>query len=342
MKDVAPAIPRLGVPEYNWWNEALHGVARSGLATVFPQAIGLAATWNDSLMLRIATVISDEARAKYHDYIAPRQPSALSGAHVLVAEHQHLSRSALGSRPGDVRRGSVSHRHDRRAVHSRVAGQRSEVPQDRVDGEAFRGAQRPGAGAPHVRRGRERTRSARELPAALRDGHQGRRRVLAHVRVQPHRRQAGVRQRHAAARTSCATSGSSRATSCPTAARSTTSIGVTSSQPRPAEAAADGVKTGTDLECRSRRPTPRGRTRRVCRRGASGADHRGGDRRLGVATCSSRGSSSACSTTVEGAVGEIPISDLDSPMHHALAMHAARESMVLLKNERNTLPLTKS
>ena len=43
MKDVAPAIPRLAVPEYNWWNEALHGVARSGLATVFPQAIGLAA-----------------------------------------------------------------------------------------------------------------------------------------------------------------------------------------------------------------------------------------------------------------------------------------------------------
>ncbi len=70
MNDVAPAIPRLGVPEYNWWNEALHGVARSGLATVFPQAIGLAATWNDSLMLDVATVISDEARAKYHDYIA--------------------------------------------------------------------------------------------------------------------------------------------------------------------------------------------------------------------------------------------------------------------------------
>src|SRR5437867_7779866 len=45
MKDRAPAIPRLGIPEYNWWNEALHGVARSGLATVFPQAIGLAATW---------------------------------------------------------------------------------------------------------------------------------------------------------------------------------------------------------------------------------------------------------------------------------------------------------
>ena len=74
MNDVAPAIPRLGVPAYNWWNEALHGVARAGLATVFPQAIGLAATWDDSLMLRVATVISDEARAKYHELHAPRQP----------------------------------------------------------------------------------------------------------------------------------------------------------------------------------------------------------------------------------------------------------------------------
>ncbi len=69
MKDVAPAIPRLGIPAYQWWNEALHGVARSGLATVFPQAIGLAATWDDALMFRTASTISDEARAKYHEYI---------------------------------------------------------------------------------------------------------------------------------------------------------------------------------------------------------------------------------------------------------------------------------
>jgi len=69
MNDVAAAIPRLGVPEYNWWNEALHGVARSGLATVFPQAIGMAAMWDDSLMLRVATVISDEARAKHQEYL---------------------------------------------------------------------------------------------------------------------------------------------------------------------------------------------------------------------------------------------------------------------------------
>ncbi len=69
MKDVAAGVERLGIPEYNWWNEALHGVARSGLATVFPQAIGLAATWDDSLMYRMATVISDEARAKHEEYV---------------------------------------------------------------------------------------------------------------------------------------------------------------------------------------------------------------------------------------------------------------------------------
>ena len=64
----APAIPRLSVPEYNWWNEALHGVARSGWATVFPQSITLAASWDEDLMFEVSSIISDEARAKFHDY----------------------------------------------------------------------------------------------------------------------------------------------------------------------------------------------------------------------------------------------------------------------------------
>lgn len=64
----APAIPRLGIPSYNWWNEALHGVARAGIATVFPQAIGMAATFDEDLLYRIADVISTEGRAKYHEF----------------------------------------------------------------------------------------------------------------------------------------------------------------------------------------------------------------------------------------------------------------------------------
>ena len=68
MMDRSPAIDRLGIPAYNWWNEALHGVARTGLATVFPQAIALAATFDETAMFETFTVISDEARAKYHNY----------------------------------------------------------------------------------------------------------------------------------------------------------------------------------------------------------------------------------------------------------------------------------
>jgi beta-glucosidase len=66
MQNSAPAIPRLNIPEYDWWNEALHGVAYAGLATVFPQAIGLAATWDPDLMYRTADAISTEARAKFN------------------------------------------------------------------------------------------------------------------------------------------------------------------------------------------------------------------------------------------------------------------------------------
>jgi beta-glucosidase len=69
MMNAAPAIPRLGVPEYNWWNECLHGVARAGLATVFPQAIGLAAGWDEDMQHDMATAISDEARAKHHEFV---------------------------------------------------------------------------------------------------------------------------------------------------------------------------------------------------------------------------------------------------------------------------------
>ena len=60
MQNVAPAIPRLKVPAYNWWSEALHGVVGAGQATVFPQAIGLAATWDTHLMHQVSTIISTE------------------------------------------------------------------------------------------------------------------------------------------------------------------------------------------------------------------------------------------------------------------------------------------
>ena len=132
MQSTAPAIPRLGVPAYNWWNEALHGVMQ-GRATVFPQAIGLAATWERRLMKRVADAISTEARAKYHDApdaagaVGPRRAGDATGSDrrpdLLVAEHQHLPRSALGTRAGDVRRGSLPHvPHGRRLRRSACRG----------------------------------------------------------------------------------------------------------------------------------------------------------------------------------------------------------------------------
>jgi beta-glucosidase len=75
MQSTAPAIERLGVPAYNWWNEALHGVAQ-GRASVFPQAIGLAASWDTDLMYRVASIISTEARAKYHDAQTRPRPTS--------------------------------------------------------------------------------------------------------------------------------------------------------------------------------------------------------------------------------------------------------------------------
>src|ERR1035437_6074527 len=85
MQNSAPAIPRLGVPVYNWWNEALHGVA-SGRATVFPEPIGLGATWDADLVHRVADAISTEARAKYHEAL----------------RHDPIPEPASGNSPGRI------------------------------------------------------------------------------------------------------------------------------------------------------------------------------------------------------------------------------------------------
>ena len=79
MRNAAPAIERLGIPAYEWWNEGLHGVARAGYATVFPQAIGLAAAWDTDLMHQVADVISTEARAKHHEFVRHNQRARYEG-----------------------------------------------------------------------------------------------------------------------------------------------------------------------------------------------------------------------------------------------------------------------
>lgn len=102
IKYEAPAIERLNIPEYNYWNEALHGVARAGVATVFPQAIGLAATFDDQLINDIADVIGTEGRAKYNeftkhedrdiykDWLFGRLTSIFSVIHVGDVDMKHM------------------------------------------------------------------------------------------------------------------------------------------------------------------------------------------------------------------------------------------------------------
>ena len=73
------AVERLGIPAYNWWNEALHGVARAGTATVFPQAIGLAAMFDREQMHKVGEVISTEGRAKYNAYTSEEDRDIYKG-----------------------------------------------------------------------------------------------------------------------------------------------------------------------------------------------------------------------------------------------------------------------
>ena len=68
LKFDAPPVERLGVPAYNWWNEALHGVARAGTATMFPQAIAMAAMFDADMVEHIGSIIAEEGRAKYNEY----------------------------------------------------------------------------------------------------------------------------------------------------------------------------------------------------------------------------------------------------------------------------------
>ena len=79
MTNDSAAIDRLGIPAYNWWNECLHGIARSGRATVFPETIGMAATWDTDFLFREASAISDEARAKYNEYVRRGKRSIYQG-----------------------------------------------------------------------------------------------------------------------------------------------------------------------------------------------------------------------------------------------------------------------
>jgi len=127
MVHTSAAIPRLGIPEYNWWNECLHGVARAGRATVFPQSIGMAASFDDALLYRIGTAISDEARVKFHQAGNLGNRGQYFGL-TFWTPNINLFRDP---RWDAVRKLTANARIDRpygRGVDQRSAGQRCELP----------------------------------------------------------------------------------------------------------------------------------------------------------------------------------------------------------------------
>ena len=166
----APAIPRLGIPAYNWWNEGLHGVARAGDRDRVPAGDRPGAPCGTRALLhRIADGDLRRGARQAPRVPAPGRSRALQGADVLVAEHQHLPRPALGARPRDLRRGSVP---DRRAWASRsVRGLQGDDPRylkTVATPEALRRTQRPRRAAPRLRRRRQPEGPARDLPARVR------------------------------------------------------------------------------------------------------------------------------------------------------------------------------
>ena len=182
MQDIARAIPRLGIPAYNWWNEGLHGVARAGHATVFPQAIGLAATWDTDLVHRIADVVSTEARAKYNDALQHGNTGRYFGL-TFWSPNINIFRDPRWGR-GQETYGEDPFQSHWRSFRHRAAGRRSQVSENGFHPQAFCRSQRPGNPASSLRRARFFARFCRHVcPRISRHGHGGPR-GFRHVRVQ--------------------------------------------------------------------------------------------------------------------------------------------------------------
>ena len=129
MMNTTPAIERLGIPQYDWWNEALHGVARAGKATVFPQAIAMAATFDDDALYETFTMVSDEARAKYHQYQKDKEYDRYKGL-TFWTPNINIFRDPRWTWHGNLWRRSVPDRTDGRCRSERLAGRRSQILQD--------------------------------------------------------------------------------------------------------------------------------------------------------------------------------------------------------------------
>jgi beta-glucosidase len=338
MRDHAPAIPRLGVPAYFWWNESLHGVAFAGDATNFPQVIGMAATWDAPLIHREAEVISTEARAKYNEAIRHDQHEQFFGL-TFWAPNINIFRDPRWGR-GQETYGEDPFLTGRMAV-AFVTGMQG------TDPNFFRVISTPKHFAVHS--GPESTRHQANVDVSAHD--------LEDTYLPAFR--AAVTEADPQS-VMCAYNSIDGAPACANTMllrdhlRSAWSFsGYVVSDcaavadintghhyaPDMAQAAADAVKAGTDLECGfgNGQAFP-ALVDAVHRNLITEADLDVALRRLFRA----RFKLGMFDPPNSFAYGRIPFSEVNSPEHRQLSLQAARESMVLLKDDHHILPLNRS
>ena len=338
MRDHAPAIPRLGVPQYFWWNEGLHGVAFAGYATNFPQVIGMAATFDTHLVHTMGQTISTEARAKYDEAIRNNQHEQFFGL-TFWAPNINIFRDPRWGR-GQETYGEDPFLTGRMAV-AFVTGMQGDDPHHP------RVVSTPKHYAVHS--GPELTRHQANVDVSAHD--------LEDTYLPGFR--AAVTEAHAQS-VMCAYNAIDGAPACANtmllrdhlrdawgfdgyvvsdcAAAADIFTGHHYAPDMP-HAAADAVKAGTDLEC--------GYMQGQAFPSLVDAVHQGLITEAEIDTAlhrlfRARFELGMFDPLSSYAYGQIPFSEVNSPQHRQLSLQAARESMVLLKNEDHILPLKSS
>ena len=335
MRDHAPSIPRLGVPKYDWWNEGLHGVAFAGYATNFPQVIGMAATWDTQLVHIMGQTISTEARAKYDEGIRNSQHEQFFGL-TFWAPNINIFRDPRWGR-GQETYGEDPFLTGRMAV-AFVTGMQGDDPHHpRVISTPKHFA---------VHSGPEPTRHTVNVDVSAHD--------LEDTYLPAFR--AAVGEAHAQS-VMCAYNAIDGAPACANSMLLRDHLrdawgfdGYVVSDcaavadvftghhyaPDMAHAAADAVKAGTDLEC--------GYGEGQAFPSLVDAVHQGLITEAEIDTAlhrlyRARFELGMFDPLSSFAYGQIPFSEVNSPQHRQLSLQAARESMVLLKNQDHILPL---
>ena len=332
MMNGAAGIERLGIPEHDWWNEALHGVARAGVATVFPQAIGLAATWDPELVRRVADAISTEARAKHHEFARRGERGRYKGL-TFWSPNINIFRDPRWGR-GQETYGEDPYLTSRIGV-AFVKGLQGDDPK----------YLKVAATAKHyaVHSGPEPERHSFDARADERDMRETYLPAFRAAIVEGRAEGVMCAYNRTNGEPACASTklfdilrrewkfGGHVVSDCAAVEDIWKHHKFTKTE---AEASALAVKSGTDLTC--------GREYRsltqAVREGLIG------EAEIDVAVkrlMRTRFRLGMFDPPEMVAYARIPFSENDSPAHRALALEAARESVVLLKNEANTLPLRK-